>query len=194
MGKVVNPIATRVRCEMHPCKERAAFALCEGGRRQVAFNVCEKHLRQIVEEGLEALNMLEDVELDENGDPIILDTAKTEPELGDLILGNEDAKSPPTVDGDPVPPIDEVENAAESDENAPEEPTAPEPQEVAGEQKTEVENAEETEQLAPEPEEKSVTVEVYTCKHCGETFPKTNAGRSALMIHSKNCPSKPPKE
>lgn len=184
MGKVVNPIATRVRCEMHPCKERAAFALCEGGRRQVAFNVCEKHLRQIVEEGLVALDMLEDIELDENGDPIILGSQDKEPEHEE-----------------PIIPTSETENAAESDENMSEEATTPEPREIAGEQKTEVENAEETEPeqsdtdpLVTEPEEKPVTAEVYTCKHCSATFPKTKEGKIALMTHSRNCPNKPPKE
>jgi len=173
VGKVVNPIATRVRCEMHPCKERAAFSLCEDGRRQVAFNVCEGHLRQIIEEGLVALKMLEEIEPEET-----------------VVV----------VEAEPTGLTDEDKIAPESDESMPKEATAPEPEEVTGEQETEAENAKETEpehdSNEPVPsvaEEESVTEEVYTCKHCGATFPKTGAGRSALMIHSKNCPSKPPK-
>lgn len=108
MSKIVYKTVTRVRCDIHPCKELAEYSIGPEGRRLIAFNLCGNHARQVAEE---------------------LNTLLNVPQEG------------------PSEPV-------EADE----------------------------------------TEEVYSCKYCGEKFPKTPEGRSELMRHSKVCPAKPPKE
>lgn len=55
---IVNEVRARVRCEVYPCKNRAVAAIGPENRRQICFNVCEDHLRQIVEDGAALLTEL----------------------------------------------------------------------------------------------------------------------------------------
>ena len=102
---VVYKTVTRVRCDIHPCKTLSKYSIGPEGRRQLAFNVCEEHAKQIYRD------------------------------LGELLH--------PTIEAEPSVDISEPDN------------------------------------------------DVYTCKYCGTTFPKTKEGKSEHMRHCKVCPSRP---
>lgn len=62
---------------------------------------------------------------------------------------------------------------------------------------TKVEEKQESEVVVPFSDEIAPTelprpsTDTYTCKHCGEQFPKNSDGKIDLMKHSKVCPNKP---
>jgi hypothetical protein len=74
MSRLVYKTAAKVRCDIFPCKELAEYSIGPEGRRQLAFNLCGNHARQVAEE----LNALLNVPQGAPGEPVEADEAKEE--------------------------------------------------------------------------------------------------------------------
>ena len=165
-------VTKRIRCEAFPCRELAAFSIGPEGRRLASYNYCRKDFETIVKEGAELLGYrLVSAEDEEQAEVTMLEPEKIEPmtELSD----DEKTVDEQTLEEEEKEATTEHQDFTDTTEQA--EPTA-----LVTTSKEEV-TAE-------------VAQEVYTCRHCGMTFPKTKEGKIELMKHSKICPKKPPKK
>lgn len=194
MGKLVKNLEKRMKCEVFPCKQNAEFAIGREGHKALNFNVCREDARQIMEDLIEIFAGSD--ELDHSSDGIAYGLAAAgEIELENLAgkeiaatYADEITGKPETLEPDLTPTSDETpeskEVTADVGNDAPQNQDEPEDGEETGLLEPEVVFAGEPEaQPVPEP----IVTELYTCKYCGATFPKTPAGKTALMTHTKAC-------
>ena len=53
---LVNRVRPKVRCQVHPCREKAEFAIGPANKRRILYYVCETHLKQILDDGAAVLS------------------------------------------------------------------------------------------------------------------------------------------
>lgn len=151
MKDIVSTVRVRAaRCEIYPCRQKAKYGI--GLRKQICLNVCEEHMRMIMERGAELLGyaLLPAEEMETN---VVTDSIVS---ITDENTGNSEPSE------------------SENEDNAIDQ--------LFGNDETY------KEELPKQPD-----IEVYRCKYCGATFPKTPKGKTELMTHCKNCPDKPKK-
>lgn len=188
MGKLVNELGKRMKCEVFPCKQNAEFTIGREGHKALNFNVCREDARQIMEDLIvifaENDNGVADIpETQAEPEPVNLAGKEITATYTDEITGK-----PETLEPDLTPTSDETpeskEVTADVGNDAQQIQDEPEDGEETGLSEPEVVFVGEPEaQPVPEP----TVTELYTCKYCGATFPKTPAGKTALMTHTKAC-------